>query len=601
MGKIVIPKHSADVDEMNAVLKIHYEAGDWVKGSDFMSKLMAIIGDGQYKSSYPKKAQVPAYFGFLESNVSSGGRITERRITASGKEMYEAILGGDYDTKRRLLMEALEKMVFGRNNAGSPSSNSDIEPPVLLVKCILDTGYCTSTEYAYLVWALNDACKKYYESLDEIIKARSAGGITLNAEANGYKDWKPVLAMLRWGFLIKSDDDAQRVLLHPDVIDKYSDRLVKLKVYNIDKQDDVDEIDVDEIDFDEITISPGATSSYKPFKIDDENIEKIQDGHFLQACDDIEEQRILVGDQVLFVDRQMTRLAAYYSYLVNGLDKVGTDYDVSIRKQLAINKGNENELITALKAEDEISKSIHVQDALKAMFKYENYDKHLEVNGHANKDILPAYLMLRALLSLNHMKTNEQDYLIYSVVEGKETYTDVIATISEARKKKIELNENGMKGYSQQPSIQMFMDKGIFKLCLKDGKNEIEINPIIKERYSGMLKRLSFYAVDIEKHFEEEREMTILPKVIKAIEITEFHDSDKGKLSVSDGQVIGNNLVQGDFIVFIDESHTSIHEMFVYQVTECNKKRGVFQMSYKRRHVINSERQSEILKMIKEA
>lgn len=158
-----------------------------------------------------------------------------------------------------------------------------------------------------------------------------------------------------------------------------------------------------------------------------------------------------------------------------------------------------------------------------------------------------------------------------------------------------------MKGYSQQPSIQMFMDKGIFKLCLKDGKNEIEINPIIKERYSEMLKRLSFYAVDIEKHFEEEREMTILPKVIKAIEITEFHDSDKGKLSVSDGQVIGNNLVQGDFIVFIDESHTSIHEMFVYQVTECNKKRGVFQMSYKRRHVINSERQSEILKMIKEA
>lgn len=229
MSKIVIPKHSADVDEMNAVLKIHYEADDWVKGSDFVNWLKTIIGSGQYKSSYPKKAQVPAYFGFLESNVSSGGKITERRITESGKAMYEAIIADDNDTKRRLLMEALEKMFFGRNNAGSPSSNSDIEPPVLLVKCILDTGYCTSTEYAYLVWALNDACKKYYESLDEIIKARSVGGIALNSEANGYKDWKPVLAMLRWGFLIKSDDDAQRVLLHPDVIDKYSDRLIKLK------------------------------------------------------------------------------------------------------------------------------------------------------------------------------------------------------------------------------------------------------------------------------------------------------------------------------------------------------------------------------------
>lgn len=596
MSKIVIPKHSADVDEMNAVLKIHYEADDWVKGTDFMSRLMAIIGAGQYKSSYPKKAQVPAYFGFLESNVSSGGRITERRITTSGKEMYEAILAGDDDTKRRLLMEALEKMVFGRNNAGSPSSNSDIEPPVLLVKCILDTGYCTSAEYAYLVWALNDACKKYYESLDEIIKARSAGGIALNAEANGYKDWKPALAMLRWGFLIKSDDDAQRVLLHPDVIDKYSDRLIKLKVYNIDKQDDEDEID-----FDEITINPGSASSYKPFKIDDENIEKIKDGHFFQACDDIEQQRILVGDQVLFVDRQLTRLAAYYSYLVNGLDQAGSNYDVSIRRQFAINKSKESELITALKAEDEISKSIQVKDALKALFRYENFDKHLEVNGRANKDILPAYLMLKALLSLNHMRVNEQDYLIYSVVDGKETYTDVITTISEARKKRIELKEEGMEGYSQLPSIQMFKDKGIFEVRLKDGNNEIEINPVIRERYSDMIKRLSFYAVDIEKHLEEERETAILPKVIKAIEISEFHDSDKGNLSVPEHQVVGNKLVQGDFIVFIDEKHTSIHEMFVYQVTECNKKSGVFQMSYRRRHVINPKRQSEILKMIKEA
>lgn len=30
MGKIVIPKHSADINEMNAVLKIHYEANSWV-------------------------------------------------------------------------------------------------------------------------------------------------------------------------------------------------------------------------------------------------------------------------------------------------------------------------------------------------------------------------------------------------------------------------------------------------------------------------------------------------------------------------------------------------------------------------------------------
>ena len=39
MGKIVIPKHSADVEEMNAVLKIHYEANDWVKSREYVEKL----------------------------------------------------------------------------------------------------------------------------------------------------------------------------------------------------------------------------------------------------------------------------------------------------------------------------------------------------------------------------------------------------------------------------------------------------------------------------------------------------------------------------------------------------------------------------------
>ena len=595
MSKIVIPKHSADVNEMNAVLKIHYEAGDWVKGNDFMRQLKAIIGAGQYKSSYPKKAQVPAYFGFLESNVSRGGRIIERRITDSGKAMYEAILENDDDSKRRILMEALEKMVFGRNNAGSPSSNSDIEPPALLVKCILDTGYCTSSEYAYLVWALNDACKKYYESLDEIIRARSAGGIALNTEANGYKDWKPVLAMLRWGFLVKSDDDVQRVLLHPDVIEKYADRLTKLKIYNIDKYEETEEID-----FCDETIGSETGSIYKPFKIDDENVDRIKEGHFFQPCTDIEAQRILVGDQVLFVDRHLTRLAAYYSYLVNGLDKSGDDYHVSVKKQYAINKNREKDLITALKAEDELSKSTQLKDALKALLRYDNYDKHLLINGQTNKDILPAYLVLRALLLLNHMKDSEQDYLLYSVIAGTGTYTDVITNIVNARKNKDELRTPEMEGYSHQPAIKMFKDIGIFEVQLINGNNEILINPIIKEKYSDMIKRVSFYAVDIRRG-QEDRDDPVLPKVIKAIAVLEFQDSETGKIIVTTQQVVGGKLVQGDFVVFIDEKHSTIHELFVYQVTECRKKGELFQLSFRRRHVINPKKQSEILAMIEEA
>ena len=78
MGKIVIPKHSAAIDEMNAVLKIHYEANDWVSSKKYTDMLKQIIGNDQYPSSYPKKAQVPTYFGFLECKMTPGKRIEER-------------------------------------------------------------------------------------------------------------------------------------------------------------------------------------------------------------------------------------------------------------------------------------------------------------------------------------------------------------------------------------------------------------------------------------------------------------------------------------------------------------------------------------------
>lgn len=600
MSKIVIPKHSADLDEMSAVLKIHYEAKDWVKGTDFKQELMGLIGDGQYPSSYPKKAQVPAYFGFLESKVSSGGRITERKISESGIEMYEAILSDDRSTRQRLLLEAIEKIVFGRNNSGCVSSNSDIEAPAILVKCILDTGYCTCAEYAYLVWSLNDKCKKYYESLDDLIKARSSGGIVVNAEASDYKDWKPILAMLRWGFLVKSDDDNQKVLLHPEVIEKYSSRLQEVMIYNIDKHEEIEETD-----FDDVSIDRNSEASYKPFKIDDDNVSKISEGHFLQTCEDIEKQKIYIGDQVLLVDRQISRLAAYYSYLIIELRKTGENYEVGIKRQFAINKSKEKEMITVLRAEDELSDSVRIQDAMKALINYDDYEMNLKISGHANKDILPAYLVLKALLALDHLTNNEQDYLLYSIVNSKETYSDVISTISFARSQNETICSKEMKGYSQLPSVQRFKDNGILEVYLRDGRQGIQINPLIKDRYSGMLRRLSFYVVDIAKKNSAEVSggSGILPKVIKALVITkaEAVGIESSHIEVSQNQVIGKLLVQGDFIVLVDEKIEKLQEMYVFQVLDCKKKKDRYEITFERRHVINPVKESTIIQMIKEA
>lgn len=85
MGKIVIPKHSADIDEMNAVLKIHYDANDWVGSQEYTKKLKAMIGADQYASSYPKKAQVPTYFGFLECKMTPKKELPKEELLRPAK------------------------------------------------------------------------------------------------------------------------------------------------------------------------------------------------------------------------------------------------------------------------------------------------------------------------------------------------------------------------------------------------------------------------------------------------------------------------------------------------------------------------------------
>lgn len=46
--------------------------------------------------------------------ITSGNNITERRITNSGKKMYEAIISDDIATRQELLMDAVENVIFGK-------------------------------------------------------------------------------------------------------------------------------------------------------------------------------------------------------------------------------------------------------------------------------------------------------------------------------------------------------------------------------------------------------------------------------------------------------------------------------------------------------
>lgn len=238
MGKIVMPKNSALLNEIESVLKIYYEANDWIPNDSYKTRLKALIGDDQYSSSYTKKAQITSYFGFTVWQDIRNPQ-SFRRITPSGKQMYEALQKNDTEKVQEVLLEALEQVKFGRDNYGCPDSNTDIEPPTLFIRAILDLGYLTYREFAWLLWKLEDLGANYTDSLQELRKLRSQGPIQLGDEANKYADCKPIMILVRWGFLAEDESanasNGKHIVIADEVLKKYQPRLRNLKIYNIDK------------------------------------------------------------------------------------------------------------------------------------------------------------------------------------------------------------------------------------------------------------------------------------------------------------------------------------------------------------------------------
>lgn len=248
MGKIVMPKNSALLNEIESVLKIYYEANDWIPNDLYKTRLKALIGDNQYSSSYTKKAQITSYFGFTVWQDIRNPQ-SFRRITPSGKQMYEALKKNDTEKVQEVLLEALEQVKFGRDNYGCPDSNTDIEPPTLFIRAILDLGYLTYREFAWLLWKLEDLGANYTDSLQELRELRSQGPIQLGDEANKYADCKPIMILVRWGFLAEDESanasNGKHIVIADEVLKKYQPRLRNLKIYNIDK----DIIDASSFDF----------------------------------------------------------------------------------------------------------------------------------------------------------------------------------------------------------------------------------------------------------------------------------------------------------------------------------------------------------------
>ncbi|WP_312355750.1 AAA family ATPase, partial [Aminipila sp.] len=77
----------------------------------------------------------------------------------------------------------------------------------------------------------------YTDTIEEIKTARSGDGLSLPEAAQKYTDAKPIMILIRWGFLAEGDSlpgGSKKIIIAPEVIQKYKTRLQNLKIYNVD-------------------------------------------------------------------------------------------------------------------------------------------------------------------------------------------------------------------------------------------------------------------------------------------------------------------------------------------------------------------------------
>jgi len=238
MSKIVMPKNSAVLDEIKASMRVYFEENDWLTNDVYTPRLKNLIGSNQDPSAYTKKAQIPAYFGFLKWQDISNNR-SPRCLTELGKKFYSHWKDNDSNGMLDDIMTSLETTVFGRNNYGCPDSDSDIEPPILIIRGIVDLGYMTKSEMIALLWYLEDSKGNYTDTIKKIRLSRGKFDSTLvDGAPNYYSDNKPITMLIRWNFLQESASDPSHIIINPKVKEKYGNRLSKLQIYNVDKSSD---------------------------------------------------------------------------------------------------------------------------------------------------------------------------------------------------------------------------------------------------------------------------------------------------------------------------------------------------------------------------
>lgn len=202
IGKLTIDKSSMNMSYFLYTVLIISRHNGLVPRKKFVEEMAAFVGvpavkDGKENRTAYNKSKMVRYFGFADVVIGSSNE-QYLVLTNRGKTLIDYIKdnGEKVNSENRytILPECRSKFVdmifesvifdsFGKNNSGAEQSNTDVEPPKVVFKTLLELGKATADEICHVLYGLNRGVYKSFEDAIEAVKNnRSRNYTELNNE-----------------------------------------------------------------------------------------------------------------------------------------------------------------------------------------------------------------------------------------------------------------------------------------------------------------------------------------------------------------------------------------------------------------------------------
>ena len=200
---------------MLASLRILDDAGGALSRGDFIAKMADFMGtspiakNGTENRVPYNKTKFDRYFGFIDVKQNGdllltprGRRLLPYIVRKTTEDSPDKIYELDHECRnfvQELFLDSCCFDSFGSYNCGAETSNSDIEPPRLILRSLEILDQMTKWELGYVLWGLDRGLfDSYSVALDAVVKNRHEPAFNYPEvlgewdKANFVKDFKMV-------------------------------------------------------------------------------------------------------------------------------------------------------------------------------------------------------------------------------------------------------------------------------------------------------------------------------------------------------------------------------------------------------------------------